>query len=797
MKLPLSMLKDYLNINLDEVEPREFAEKLTMIGQKVETMEEVGKNITNVVVGKILKIDKHPDADKLVVCKVDVGTEVLQIVTAATNVFEGAYVPVAKHGAVLHGDFKIKKGKLRGVESQGMFCSIEELGFTTNEYPEAPENGIYIFSDVLELGSCAKEALMVDEVVAEFEITSNRPDCFSIIGLARETAAAYELPFNVKKPTYTKKAGLHTKDFVQVKVEDENCNRYKCAVVKGVKVGQSPLWLRRRLVSAGIRPINNFVDITNYILIEYGQPMHAFDVSLVSGSEIIVRKSKEGESIVSLDGETRELPVDTMVIADKDKPLAIAGIIGGENTKINDETTAVLFECANFNNTNIRLSSKKIGLRTDSSTKFEKGLDPNNIDEALDRALQLVELLNCGEEISETFVDEYINKVENTVIEFSYENINKIIGTDLLEEEIKKYLEVFEIKVEGNKAIIPTFRPDLLIEADLAEEVARVYGYENIEPVLAVGKPTVGKLNSEQLLIRKTENLLTSLGVSEIKNFSFESPKVFDKLNIAEGNDLRRVITIKNPLGEDFSVMRTTLINGMLNSIATNYNNRNSEVLFYEIGKVYLADKLPLEELPNERHTLALGTYGTLDFYGLKGIVETLFDRLGISNYEFYREDSISFMHPTKTAKIKVGDIDLGYIGEVHPLVAEKYSIGTKTYVAELNLQSIIDCSNSKITYKPLPKFPASSRDIALVVDEEVEVREIEKIITSNAGKILEEVVLFDVFRGEQVGENKKSIAYKIVFRSQEGTLKDEEVSNSMNKILKSLETNLKIELRK
>ncbi|MFV0519594.1 MAG: phenylalanine--tRNA ligase subunit beta [Lachnospirales bacterium] len=797
MKLPLSMLVDYLDINVKEIDPREFLERLTMIGQKVEVIEEVGKEITNVIIGEILSIEKHPDADKLVVCQVDIKKEKLQIVTAATNVFVGAKVPVALDGAVLHGGLKIKNGKLRGVESQGMFCSIEELGFTTAEYPEAPENGIYIFNDKVEVGSCAKEALLIEEVVVEFEITSNRPDCFSIIGLSREVGVAYNSKFSVNKPKYNTTSSLKTEDYVSVKIEDENCYRYKCAVVKDVKVEPSPLWLRRRLVSAGLRPINNFVDITNYVMMEYGQPMHAFDVSTVENKSIIVRKSVEGEKITTLDGEERVLPVNTMVIADSKKPIAIAGIIGGEHTKITDDTTTVLFECANFDNANVRISSKKLGVRTDSSTKYEKGLDPNTIDEALDRALELVEMLKCGKEISETFVDVYLNKVTGNVVDFTFEGINNIIGVKISDEEIIKYLNAFEIKVKGNKAYAPTFRPDIEIEADLAEEVARAYGYDKIEPVLAIGRPTVGRLNEKQTTLKIIEKELSSLGVSEIKNFSFESPKAFNKLLLGEDFARKKSIIISNPLGEDFSAMRITLMNGMLTSLSTNYNNRNKDVLFYEIGKTYIAKELPLKELPAENYTLSLGAYGNVDFYGLKGILESVFNRIGLSKVEFVTEGNIPYMHPTRTARVTVDNVDIGYIGEVHPTVLNNFDIGTRAYVAEIYLNEILSKCNLKVIYKPIPKFPASTRDIALVVDEKLEVREIEKIIENNSSSIVESIELFDVFRGQQVGENKKSVAYKIVLRSNDGTLTEEEITNTMNKILKALETNLGIELRK
>ncbi len=797
MNLPLSMLVDYMNINLDEIDPREYGEKLTMIGQKVEVVEEVAKDIKKVVVGKIEEIEKHPDADKLVVCQINVGDEILQIVTGATNVFVGALVPVALHGSVLAGGLKIKKGKLRGVTSNGMLCSIEELGFSNNEYPEASEDGIYIFQDdTLELGSCVKKALMLEETVVEFEITSNRPDCFSVIGLARETAAAYDLDFKVNKPTFSTVKDLHTKDFVNVKMEDDNCYRYKCAVVKNAKMVETPLWLRHRLISGGIRPINVFVDITNYILMEYGQPMHAFDLSLVEGSEIIIRKANEGEKIVSLDDEERNIPKDTMLIADKNKAIAIAGIIGGNNTKINEDTNTVLFECANFDGTNIRLSSKKLGLRTDSSTKFEKGLDPNNIDAALNRALQLVEQLGCGE-ISETYVDVYPNKCEQNKVSFTYEGINKIIGTNLSKEEIDAHLAKFEIEVKDGMAIVPTFRPDLEIQADLAEEVARSYGYDKIKPILATGTPTVGRLTYEQQVQRDFERELSSLGVSEIKTFSFESPKVFNKLNLNADDKLRNVITINNPLGEDFSAMRTTLLNGLLTSISTNYNNRNDDVLFYEIGKIYLADKLPLETLPEERRILSIGGYGQVDFYEIKGIVEHLFEKFGVKNIEFVRENELNFMHPTKTAKVLLNGENIGFIGEVHPTVAKNYSLGKNTYVAELNLDKIIYDVDRTIIYKELPKFPASKRDISMIVDKGLEVQKIENCIKAGANDIVESINLFDVFTGEQVGEGNKSVAYNITFRSSERTLTEEEINSVMQNILESLEKGLGINLRK
>lgn len=795
MKLPISMLVDYMNIDTKAIDPKEFAEKLTMLGQKVEVMHEVAKDITNVCVGKITKIDKHPDADKLVICQIDLGDETVQIVTGATNVFENAYVPVAKHNSMLANGLKIKKGKLRGVESNGMLCSVEELGFTRNDFPEAPTDGIYIFENELPLGTCIKDALLLNEVIAEFEITSNRPDCFSAIGLAREVAVAYNLDFNVKVPTYTTKDSLKTSDKIKVTIEDTNCKRYKACVVDNVSLKQSPLWLKRRLVSAGMRPINAFVDITNYILLEYGQPMHAFDLSLVTGNEVIVRESKEGEKLISLDGEERNIPCGTMVIADTEKVIAIAGIIGGENTKITDKTTSVLFECANFDGTNIRLSSKKVGLRTDSSTKFEKGLDENNIDMALNRALQLVEELELGE-IASDFVDVYDELKQPYSFEFSHDSINKLIGTSLSVDEMNEYLEKFEIKVSANTATVPTFRPDITHTADLAEEVARAFGYNNIGSVLAIGTPTVGKLTNEQSLEKLTHKSLQAMGVSEIKNFSFESPKVFDKLNVNKDDKLRNVITINNPLGEDFSVMRTTLLNGMLSSISTNYNFRNKEVMFYEVGKVYLADSLPLTKLPFERDTLSLGGYGNCDFYDVKGIIEGLFADLGIFDEQYIRCSDLNFMHPTKSAYIVHNNKTVGFVGEIHPSVAKNYDIKTNCYVAELDLDYLFKTSDKTIVYKPLPKFPASSRDIALVVDKDLEVGTILKIIKSNAGSFLEDASLFDVFTSEKLGADKKSVAFSMTFRNKEATLTDQDVTSAMDNITTALEKELGITLR-
>lgn len=799
MDLPMKWLSEYVDINTDT---QDFIDKITLSGSKVESVTTMAKDITNVVTGKVLEVEKHPDADKLVVTKVDIGAEEpLQIVTGAPNVYPGAIVPVALVGATVYhhgnGIEKIKKGKLRGIESNGMMCSIDELGFTVHDYPEAAEDGIYIFREDVPLGADVKKLLEMEDDVVEFEITSNRPDCFSIVGLAREAAATYRVPFKYPEIKVEEKGEGKTADLIDVEIKNpELCPRYIARAVKNVKIGPSPLWLRHRLTAAGVRPINNIVDITNYVMLELGQPMHAFDIDTIDNAKIIVRNAENGEKITTLDGQERVLDDTMLVISDCNKAVAVAGVMGGENSKITEGARAILFESANFNGPNVRVTAKKLGLRTDASAKYEKGLDPNLALDAVNRAVQLVEILGCGE-VCEGMVDCYPNKRESWSVEYSTEGINKLLGTDLSEKEMIDLLALVEVKADGKNAIIPTFRPDLLTEADLAEEVGRFYGYDNIETTLAAGTPTVGKKSYTQNIDDKIMNTMISLGLSEAKCFSFESPKVFDKLNIPQDSDLRKTVTISNPLGEDFSIMRTVTLNGMLNSISTNYNRRNESAYLFEMGKVYIPKALPLTELPDERNMLTMGMYGNVDFYGIKGITEELFTVLGMRDKVSYSPKSdIPFMHPGRLADISVGDDSIGYVGEVHPAIAEKYAIGTKTYVAVIDVDKLYKYADFERTYKALPKYPATTRDIAVLVKDEVIVKDIEDIIKAKGGKLLESVQLFDVFKGKQIPEGYKSVAYNISFRADDRTLTDDEVNGPMKKIIKELEEKLGAQLR-
>lgn len=795
MNLPISWLKDYVDIDCDT---KTFADKMTLSGSKVESVTNAGDFISNVVVGKVLSIDKHPDADKLVICQIDVGqSDPIQIVTGASNLYVGAFVPVALDGAKLCGGIKIKKGKLRGVASNGMMCSVEELGFTRNDYPEAPEHGIYIFDKEYSLGSDVKPILEIDDDVVEFEITSNRPDCFSIVGLAREAAATFKKPFKYPEITVKEEGGLNTSDMISVEIKNsELCPRYIARAVKNVKIGPSPQWLRHRLTASGIRPINNIVDITNYVMLELGQPMHAFDIDTIDDRKIIVRNAEDGEKIVTLDGIERELDSSMLVISDCNKAVAVAGVMGGENSKITENASAILFESANFNGPNVRITAKKLGLRTDASGKYEKGLDPNLSLDAVNRAVQLVEILGCGEVI-EGIVDCYPNKKEKSKLKYSPDNINKLLGINISSEEMIEIFKLIEVDANGNEAIIPTFRPDLESEADLAEEIARFYGYDNIKTTLAAGTPTVGKKNKKQIIEDIIRNIMTANGLSEAMTFSFESARVFDKLGLNKDDKKRITVTISNPLGEDFSVMRTTSINGMLNSLSINYNRRNSSAYLFELAKVYIPESIPLEKLPYEKNVLSIGMYGNTDFFELKGIIEELFDALSLSDKtEYISETTTSYMHPGRCAKIIVEDKTIGIIGQIHPNTAKAYNIGTDVYICELDIDALIEYTTFSKTYNPLPKYPSVQRDIALIVKDDIPVSSIEKIIKNKGGKLLENIALFDVYKGGQIEKGYKSVAYNITFRSLENTLKDEEVNPIVNKILKAIENELGAQLR-
>lgn len=798
MDMSMTWLKDYVDVDTDI---KDYVEDITLSGSKVEGYTVLGGDIKNVVTGKVLSIEKHPDADKLVVTKIDVGSgEPLQIVTGATNLYVGAYIPVALDGSTLANGVKIKKGKLRGVESNGMLCSVEELGCDRHDFPEAPENGIYIFPNEVPLGKDVVEIMDLYDESVEFEITSNRPDCFSMIGLARETAATYNKKLRYPEIMVKEEAEGNINDMVSVDIQNsELCPRYVARVVKNVKIGPSPRWMRKRLRSVGIRPINNIVDITNFVMQEFGQPMHAFSIDTIADRHIIVRNAKEGEKFTTLDGIERNLDSSMLVIADSEKAVGIAGVMGGENSMITGDTAEVLFESANFNGPNIRITAKKLGLRTDASSKFEKGLDPNLCEIAVNRAVQLVEMLGCGD-VVKGCVDCYPNKLEERKIPYSPEKINKLLGTDISEDTMIELFERLEIKVnkDAKMLTIPTFRPDLETNADLAEEVARLYGYSKIEPTLAAGTPTVGKKTYEQQITDIVKDTMISNGLCEAMTFTFESPKVFDKLLISENSDLRKTVNIYNPLGEDFSIMRTTTLNGMLNSISTNYNRRNEEAALFEIGKIFIPKALPLTELPYEPKKLTIGMYGKdTDFFTIKGIIEHLFDVLGISEKaEFNPQSDITWMHPGRTAEIYINGENAGYVGEIHPTVADNYSIETRVYFAVVDFEALVNNACLVAEYKPLPKYPAITRDISMVINDKVFVKDIEKSIKENGGNLIESVKLFDVYQGSQIDRGFKSVSYSITFRAADRTLVDDDVNPAMKKILASLEKDFGANLR-
>ena len=797
MNTSLSWVKAYVP-ELD-VTAQEYTDAMTLTGTKVEGFEKLDADLDKIVVGQIEKIEKHPDADKLVICQVNVGTETVQIVTGATNVFEGAKVPVVldggrvagghEPGQRVAGGIKIKKGKLRGVPSYGMMCSIEELGSTRDMYPEAPENGIYIFHDDVQVGADAVEVLGLHDVVFEYEITSNRVDCYSVVGIAREAAATFNKEF--KPPVVTETGNKEDiNDYVKVSVENTNlCSRYCARVVKNIKIGPSPEWMQRRLASVGIRPINNLVDITNYVMEEYGQPMHAYDYDTIADHKIVVRRAKDNEVFCTLDGQDRTLDSSMLMICDGEKAIGLAGIMGGENSKITDDVKTMLFEAACFDGANIRISAKKAGLRTDASGKFEKGLDPYNAEAAINRACELIEELGAGEVVG-GMVDVFPVKPEEKVLPFEPDKYNKLLGTDVSSDEMLKYFDKLEIKYNesDNTLHIPSFRQDLLRTCDMAEEVARFYGYDKIPVTLPSGESTSGKLSFKLRVESVAREVAQFCGFSQSMNYSFESPKAFDKLLVPENSDLRQAIRILNPLGQDFSIMKTQALNGMLTSLATNYNRKNKNVRLYEIGNIYIPKALPLTELPDERTQFTLGMYGDGDFFTMKGVVEEFFEKAGLDGRITYDpEDKKSFLHPGRQADIIYDGVKVGYLGEVHPQVCENYNIGDRVYYADIDMPYIVEHACFDKKYEGIAKFPTSTRDISLVVDKQVLIGTMENAIIKKGGKLLESCELFDIYEGEQVGEGKKSVAFSLVFRAKDRTLSDTEISEIMDKILAEL----------
>lgn len=788
MNLSMKWLSDYVTLNTTV---KDFCAAMTMSGSKVEVATEEGSEIKNVVVGKLLSVVPHENSDHLVVCQVDVGQEQpIQIVTGAPNVKAGDIVPVALCGAELPNGVKIKKGKLRGVESNGMLCSLGELGLTVHDFPYAIADGIFLIQEDCQIGQDIHEAIGLNDTSVEFEITSNRPDCLSVTGLAREAAATYHVPLNLKKPTFQGIDG-NIQDALQVEIQNkEKCPRYAAGIVKNVKIAPSPRWMRERLRASGVRPINNLVDITNYVMLEYGQPMHAFDLRYVKDGKIVVRNAAEGETITTLDGVTRTLSPEMLVIADAEKPIAVAGVMGGEYSGIMEDTNTVVFESAYFEPVQVRRTAKKLGMRTDASARYEKGLDPEGCLRTLERAFELVELLGAGEPVR-THIDLDYNEKQRNRIPFDPDWINKFLGTDISREEMCDTMKMLEIEVDGDTCISPSFRIDLERPADLAEEVARIYGYNNIPSTVIKGIANAS-LTPKQKFRRTLENATVAVGCYGILTYSFISPKYFDKIALPADSSLRKTVVISNPLGEDTSVMRTTTLPSMLETLSLNYKNRNAAVALYEIGKEYLPTAP--DKLPEEPDRLTIGMYGDdADFFTLKGMVETILETAGLHDCTYKAcgtdapFDEICALHPGRSAVIYAGETPIGYLGEVHPTVQKNYEIGTRTYVAKLLIDEMQPLAQTEITYQPLPKFPAITRDLSLVCADEVPVGDLQAAMKNAVGNILEQITLFDVYKGEQIAAGMKSVSFSIRMRSHEGTLTDEQADAAMKRVLKAL----------
>ncbi len=784
MDLSMRWLRDYTDISAVD---REFSEAMSMSGSKVETYEQEGSEISNVVVGKVLSVEKHPDSDHLVICQVDVGQEnPVQIVTGASNVTPGVLVPAALDGSTLPGGVKIKKGKLRGVASDGMMCSLGELGLTAHDFPYAVEDGIFLIEEECSIGQDICSAIGFNDRKVEFEITSNRPDCLSVIGLAREAAATFGAPLQMHQPVVKGCGdGDDVHNYISVTVSNPTlCPRYACKAVKNVKIGPSPRWMRERLRASGVRPINNLVDITNYVMLEYGQPMHAFDYRFVKDQRIDVRNAKKGEHIVTLDGIDRELTEDMLVIADSEKPVAVAGVMGGEYSGIMEDTNTVIFESANFNGASVRITAKKLGMRTDASSRFEKGLNAVMTEEALLRACELVEILGAGE-VVDGIIDVCHADLTPVTVPFTPEWISRFLGVEIPEARQVQILESLGFIIENGNIIVPYYRTDVHHKADIAEEVARIYGYDKI-PTTAIRGVANGKLTDRQKFDRSIGQVLLGCGLSEVQTYSFISPKAYDRINLPAESPLRRSVVISNPLGEDTSIMRTTAIPSMLEVLARNYNNRNPYMWCYEMGKEYIPTNP--DQLPVEKQQIMIGMFENgADYFVLKGIVECLLNALRVSGVEFEAVKDNPTFHPGQTARILKDETEIGIIGQIHPKVALNYGIGAKVFVAELSADVLFELRDSEKQYEALPKFPASTRDLALVCDKETPVAGIEKIIRSAAGKHLEAVKLFDVYEGERMPQGKKSVAFSVILRSKQGTLKDDEVDNIIKKILKAL----------
>jgi len=793
MKVSYSWIKEYTKIDAGI---KEFCDAMTMSGSKVEGWQVLGDDIKNVVTGKVVEITQHPDADKLVVTKIDIGgSEAIQVVTGAKNLNEGDCVPVALHGSSLPGGLKIKKGKLRGVVSEGMLCSIAELKVTVNDYPNAIEDGIMVLEGEVELGLDITKVLGLNEEIVEFEITSNRPDCFSVIGLAREAAATFKKDFVVKEPAPKEEGGGDINDMISIEVNDsELCPRYTARAITDVVIEPSPEWLRQHLRDAGVRPINNIVDITNYVMLEYGQPMHAFDLDNIAGKKIIVRSAIEGELLETLDDQPRKLNASMLVIADAEKPVAVAGVMGGAESEVTDTTKTILLESANFKATSVRLTAQKLVMRTESSGRFEKGLDLNNTLPAINRACELVEELGAGKVIK-GIVDVCAEVPKATKIQLRVDRINEFLGTYISRNEMLDIFAPLEIKVEGDLVTAPSFRPDLLCEADLSEEVARFYGYNNIKATMLAGEETTqGKRSYKQRLRDMVEGVCLSSGMYEIYTYSFTSPGVFDRLGLAVDDVLRKTVKIRNPLGEDYSVMRTTTFPEMMKVIAHNSNRNIEKGAFYEVSFTYH----PVEgsDLPDEKTVLSLGMYNGGGFFDMKGIMEEITDTLGISDTEYEPLSSNPIFHPGRCASILKGGVVIGLLGQVNPTICKEFEVPEETILGTLDINRLYELSDFDRKYSELPKYPTVTRDIAVLVDDDVTSGSIIKLIKESAGAYLEKVDFFDVYKGAQTGESKKSLAFSMVYRSLEKTLTEDEVNASFKKVVKALADKIGAELR-
>lgn len=805
MKTSLNWIKDLVpGLTCTD---QEYIDAMTLSGTKVEGYEKLDEDLDKIVIGQVKKIEKHPDAEKLVICQVDIGQpELLQIVTGAPNVFEGAKVPVVLDGGRVAGGhdgsrtpggIKIKKGKLRGVESYGMMCSIEELGSSREMFPDAPENGLYIMKDDAVVGESAVKYLGLDDTVVEYEVTSNRVDCFSMLGVAREVAATFDKKF--VPPVVTKTGNQEdVNNYIKVTVKDQDlCSRYTARVVKNIKFAPSPEWMQKRLRAQGIRPINNLVDITNYVMEEFGQPMHAYDLDTIAGKEIIVRRAQKDEKFVTLDGQERTMDDSVLMICDADKAVGMAGIMGGENSMITENVHTMLFEAACFDGTNIRLSSKKVGLRTDASAKFEKGLDPNLAMEAMDRACQLVEELGAGEIVGGA-IDFYPVKKEGRRIPFEPDKYNHLLGTEIPAEQMLEYFKRIDLGFDEktNEILVPSWRQDLECDADIAEEAARFFGYANIPVTLPDGESTHGKISFKLYMEDLARECAEFCGFSQAMTYSFESPKVYDKLLIPEDSKMRQAVPISNPLGEDYSIMRTLSLNGMLSSLSTNFGRRNKDVRLYELGNIYLPKQLPVTELPDERMQFTLGMYGDGDFFTMKGVVEEFLYKVGMRNKPEYDPNAeLPFFHPGRKANVLYNGEVIGYIGEVHPTVAANYAIKDRVYIAVIDMPKILENASFDFKYEGITNFPVSSRDLSMVVPKEVLVGDIERVFDQKGGKYLEGYELFDVYEGAQIKKGFKSVAYSLKFRGKEKNLEEADITGAMNKILKGL-SELGIELR-